>query len=147
MKNYFFVFIAALGIDYLIASYFSGDNKENFLIYFALLSLIPIFFLIKSTLIKITVWYFFVRDNAIKEFIDEFIKNSWPKPNWDYAIGSDYLSDVILDESADVKVRICAAKILGADEALNSTQQILNAFFMNNALKNAIKRYDKIAKN
>ena len=145
MKNYLAIFFVALGIDYFIAYYLSGESKENLWFYFALLTIVPIFFAVKTALIKIIFWYFFNRDNAINEFLIEFTKNSWPKPNWDYAIGSDYLSDVIANNSVNADVRINAAKILGTDEALNSTQQIVNAFFLNNVLANAIQRYNKTA--
>jgi hypothetical protein len=146
MQNQIIFYVLILGIDYSIASFIAADNKDDIWFYFALLSLIPLFFSIKSSIIRIVFWYFFDRKQAITNLINEFNNSKYPKPNWDYNFGTDYLQDVLMNEVIDEDAKISAAKLLGADDVLYSTNQIASAYMSNNVLVAAIKQYDKIAK-
>jgi hypothetical protein len=146
MNNLIIFYALFFGIDYYIASFIAGENKNDIWFYFALLSVIPLFFSIKSSIIRIVFWYFFDRKQAIANLINEFVNSKYPKPNWEYDFGTDYLQDVLTNEVIDEGAKISAAKLLGATDVLYSTNQVTTAYMSNNVLVSAIRQYDKIAK-
>ena len=146
MQNQIIFYALILGIDYFIASLIAADNKDDIWFYFALLSIIPLFFSIKSSIIRIVFWYFFDRQQAIANLTSEFVSSKYPKPNWEYDFGTDYLQDVLVNEATEEGAKISAAKLLGATDVLHSTHQLATVYMSNNVLVAAIKQYDKIAK-
>jgi hypothetical protein len=142
LKNYLLVIAIVIGIDYLIASILAGSKRDDVWFWFGVLIFVPIIFAIKSSLVRLACWYVLLRGEMIRDIFDSFRENSFPKPNWDYSIGSDYLQDVMNSEDMPLSTRLLAARMYSEHQTLTASQQFVGAFMANSALKSAIKKYE-----
>lgn len=141
-KNYILVIVLVLGIDYFIASLLAGSKREDVWFWFGVLIFVPIIFAIKSSLVRLACWYVLLRGEMIRDIFESFRENSFPKPNWDYSIGSDYLRDVMDNDEMPLSTRLLAARMYSEHQTLTASQQFVGAFMANSALKSAIKQYE-----
>lgn len=144
--KYLIMLSVVFGVDYMIASFFAGNNKDDVWLYFTLLLVIPLFFAIKTTIVRVLLWLVMERSEAIANLVIEFSRNEWPKPRWNYDVATDYLHDVMYNSDLNDDIRVLAAQMYGEHNALFATQQVVSAYMANNILKNAINQYEKIAK-
>lgn len=144
--KYLIMLAVVFGVDYMIASFFAGNSKDDVWLYFTLLLVIPLFFAIKTTIVRVLLWLALERGEAVANLVSEFSRNSWPKPQWNYDVATDYLHDVMYNTEVSDEVRVLAAQMYGEHNALFATQQIVSAFMANNTLKNAINQYQRVAK-
>jgi len=142
LKNYLLVIAIVLGIDYLIASLLAGSKKDDVWFWFGVLIFVPIIFAIKSSLVRLACWYVLLRGDMVRGILDSFRESSFPKPNFDYSIGSDYLQDVMNNDEMPLSTRLLAARMYSEHQTLTASQQFVGAFMANSALKTAIKQYD-----
>jgi hypothetical protein len=143
--KYFISLTVIFAVDYLIASFFADGNQNDTWIYFAILIFVPILFAIKSSIVRVVLWYFMERKESIDNLVELFSSHSWPTPNWNYQDGKDYLQDVMYNNDLSDDIRIEAAQMYGVQSALAGTQQIMASLMSNNILINAIRRYEKLS--
>lgn len=148
MKNYWrnllILWGVSLAVDYWIATKLASSSRDVWNI-FILLMLVPMFFMLKSALIRTVMWNVVGKRDAADEVFNELITGDWPTPdNYDAANPEDYLTLVVSNDSVSVDTRIKAANILGMVAALNANQQILAKIFWTSSFKTALKRLASI---
>jgi len=141
-ENSIIVTVVSLFVDWQIAREFT-ESDSDFWVVFCILLLAPLLFAVKFGVVRYFVWRVFARDEVVDNLICEFRESNWPKPIIKFSDGTDYLLEVAADENAEVSVRIKAAQLYGAFDALVQSQQIVASLQTGSALTYAVREYSK----
>jgi hypothetical protein len=141
-KNSAITMVAAIAIDYYIATKLASNNDDVWE-WFAILMIVPLVFVIKAALIRIVLWKVFLKKDMVAAYEEMFIQASWAKPSTDYQDAEDYLIDVVDDGKNNLAMRLEAAKMYGYLRSLYETQQVVGALQMSSAIKAAMISYEK----
>lgn len=127
-QNYGLLIIVSAGVDYWIATLLASRNDEIWF-FFILLLLVPIFFLLKFSLIRLILWFFIQRIQTRGQIHDYLLTNDFPKPD-EFELSSlngpeEYLERLMQEEGVTDKKKHDVAKTLGMVHTLNQSQQVI----------------------
>ncbi len=145
MKNYWkynlFLLLLSIAVDYWIAKQLGSNNNEVWDI-FLLILLIPLFFSVKSAVVKIFLWVLMARRDAEEKIFAELSSAGWPCPDeYDIENPEDYLTLVASGENNNIDIRLRASSVLGEVSAMYANQQVLTRLLWSSAFKKALKSY------
>lgn len=146
-KNIGLLFVVSIGIDYWIATQLASRNEEVWF-FFILLILIPMFFLFKSAVIRLFVWYFVQKNENQSQILAYLRKNELPKPD-EFEVADlngpeDYLNRLMEEGKVSNQKKYEIAKTLGVIHTMNQTQQIVAKFIWSKDFLFALKRYGTV---
>lgn len=152
MTNYWrsfglLIFVSAC-FDYWIATLLASRDEEVWFL-FSLLLLAPIFFSLKSGVVRLVVWYFFQRCQQRSQMLDYLRKHDFPKPD-EFETANlngpeDYLERLSQDESVSASKKQEIDRTIGVVQGLNQTQRTITKLIWSLDFHHALKRYANVS--
>jgi len=146
-RNLIILLVVSLGVDYWIATLLASNESEVWF-FFILLLLIPLFYTLKSTVVRTATYFLFMRQQMIDEIFNTLVSQKWPRPT-DYQVSGlaeDYVSDIVDDDELTQEQRMRAAITHGYVTCMDTSQLVLAKFFWSSSFKAALKKYDNFLK-